>query len=386
LDLLPRLVFWEVTEGCNLHCVHCRAVAAPVRNPEELTTEEALALVDEIAAFATPILVLSGGEPLYRPDIFEIATYATGKGLRVALATNGTLVTPEIAHRIRDAGVLRVSISIDGANEETHDEFRAIPGAFKRAIKGISNLREIGVSVQMNTTIARHNFKQAPQIMDLALKIGVDALHLFMLVPVGCGVEIAEEQMISSKEYEELLNWFYDRSRQVPIELKATCAPHYFRIMHQRAKEERAQGLPAAAPAHVSGHPGGHPSGHPGGHPGGASGMHAMTRGCLAGSGVCFVSHKGEIFPCGYLPVSAGSVRRQPFKEIWETAPVFQELRDPNNLRGKCGRCQFRFVCEGCRARAYAATGDYLQEEPCCVYEPPVRAGAAGQEPRREAK
>lgn len=374
MDLLPRLVFWEVTEGCNLHCIHCRAVAAPVRNPEELSTEEALALIDEIASFAKPILVLSGGEPLYRPDIFELAMHARDRGLPVALATNGTLVTPEVAHRVRDAGVRRVSISIDGANEDTHDEFRAIPGSFRRAVKGISNLRDVGVSVQINTTIARHNYKQASKIMDLALTLGVDALHLFMLVPVGCGVEIAEEQMISAQEYEELLNWFYDRSKEVPMELKATCAPHYFRIMRQRAKDERAAGITEpSAPSHVSGRPGGHP----GGHPGGASGMNAMTRGCLAGSGVCFVSHKGETYPCGYLPVSAGNVRRQPFKEIWETAPIFQELRDPNQLKGKCGRCQFRFICEGCRARAFASTGDYLQEEPCCVYEPPPLKGAA---------
>ncbi|MDO8690011.1 MAG: radical SAM protein [Dehalococcoidia bacterium] len=380
MDLLPRLVFWEVTEGCNLHCIHCRATASPVRNPEELSTDEALALVDEIASLGKPILVLSGGEPLFRPDIYEIASYAKGKGLPVALATNGTLVTPEVAHRIRHAGVRRVSISIDGATEDTHDEFRAIPGSFRRAVKGISNLREVGMSVQINTTIARHNYKEAPQIMDLALKLGVDALHLFLLVPVGCGLEIAEEQMISPQDYEDVLNWFYDRSKDTPLELKATCAPHYFRVMAQRGREERAQGrLAVASPAHGSGQPGGHP--------GGASGMQAMTRGCLAGSGVCFVSHKGEVYPCGYLPVSAGNIRRQPFKEIWETAPIFQELRDPDHLKGKCGRCQFRFICEGCRARAFAATGDYLESEPCCIYEPPpLRAGGADQGRPREAK
>ena len=330
----------------------------------------------------------------------------------MALATNGTLLTPEIARRIRDSGVRRVSISIDGATEETHDEFRAIPGSFRRALKGIGHLKDVGMSVQINTTISRHNYREAPQILQLALKLGIDALHVFLLVPVGCGVEIAEEQMISSREYEDFLNWFYDRSKDTPLELKATCAPHYFRVMRQRAKEERAQGqTPVSASGHPGGpgpqsglpgghpgvHPGGppgghpegppsahpgeypglHPGGQPGSHPGGSSGLHALTRGCLAGTGVCFVSHKGEVYPCGYLPISAGNVRRQPFKEIWESAPVFQELRDPDHLKGKCGLCEYRFVCEGCRARAYAATGDYLDEEPCCVYEPPrARAGA----------
>jgi heme b synthase len=365
-SLAPRLIFWETTEGCNLRCIHCRATAAPTRSPDELSTEESLALVDQIASLGQPILVLSGGEPLYRPDIFQIASHASGRGLRVALATNGTLVTPQVARRIKDSGIRRVSVSLDGATEETHDDFRAIPGSFRQALRGIGNLKEVGVGLQINTTIARHNYREAPQIMELALKLGVDALHVFLLVPVGCGVEIADEQMLSPQEYEDFLNWFYERSKEVPLELKATCAPHYFRIMRQRGREERrAQG--SGASSGPSGQAQERGSRHP-------ADLHAVTKGCLAGTGVCFISHAGEVYPCGYLPVSAGNVRRQPLREIWEGAPVFQALRDPGRLKGKCGLCEYRLVCEGCRARAYAATGDYLEEEPYCIYQPLARS------------
>jgi radical SAM protein with 4Fe4S-binding SPASM domain len=306
----------------------------------------------------------------------------------VALATNGTLVTKEIARQIVDSGVRRVSISLDGANAATHDAFRGIPGAFDAALRGFQNLKELGMSLQINTTIARHNAHELPAVLDLAKSMGADALHTFLLVPVGCGVDIAAEQMVPPAEYEQILNWFYDRSQEGGIELKATCAPHYFRVVRQRRAAERraataaAQVAPLQAPKQDDGsigpteitlpgstgialHP--HAAGAPKGHP---EGMNAMTKGCLAGTGVCFISHQGEVYPCGYLPVLAGDLRRQSFAEIWESAAVFEALRDTNNLKGKCGYCEFRNVCMGCRARAYAATGDYLDEEPFCVYEP----------------
>jgi radical SAM protein with 4Fe4S-binding SPASM domain len=405
----PRLIFWEVTKGCNLRCIHCRASATELSSPTDLPTSRALDIITQIAAYASPILVLSGGEPLYRRDIFQLARFATDRGLRVALATNGTMVTKELARRIVDSGVRRVSISLDGADSLTHDTFRGIPGAFDAAVYGLRNLKELGMSVQINMTIARHNARQLPQVLDMARGLGADALHTFLLVPVGCGVDIAAEQMVAPEEYEAMLNWFYDRSLEGGIELKATCAPHYFRVARQRRAAERraAPGesqSPAIGPADMM-MPGSagvviHPHGsHPptvanpgsperagvarfgveknaehagmGGHP---DGMHAMTKGCLAGTGVCFISHEGEVFPCGYLPAIAGDLRKQSLADIWENSVVFNELRDPDNLKGKCGCCEFRNICMGCRARAYAATGDYLDEEPFCVYQPRSQA------------
>src|SRR5947209_2546576 len=297
----PRLIFWEVTKGCNLRCMHCRATATQLSSPTDLSTSKALGIIDQIAATCAPILVLSGGEPLYRSDIFQLARYATDKGLRVALATNGTLVTKEVARMIVDAGVKRVSISLDGADPLTHDTFRGIPGAFDAAVYGLRNLKALGMSVQINMTIARHNARQLPQVLDLAKSLGADALHTFLLVPVGCGVDIAAEQMVPPEEYEEMLNGVYDQSLERCIELKATCAPHYFRVVRQRRAAERrvaeaaAKTAPAAEPT-----PGGAGIGptemampgatgillkprtteHPGGHP---SDMTAMTKGCLAG-------------------------------------------------------------------------------------------------------
>ncbi len=392
-----RLVFWEVTKGCNLRCIHCRATATELSSPTDLATKAALGIIDQIAAAANPILVLSGGEPLYRSDIFQLARYASDKGLRVALATNGTLVTKDVARMIVDSGVRRVSISLDGADAATHDAFRGIPGAFDAAVHGLRNLKSLGMSVQINMTIARHNAHQLPAVLQLARKLGADALHTFLLVPVGCGVDIAAEQMVAPEEYERMLNWFYDQSLTGGIELKATCAPHYFRVARQRRAADRRAAAqltnistgtpePSSQPSSIGptdmtmpGSTGmaikpqgiGHAVGHPGGNP---SDLNAMTKGCLAGTGVCFISHEGEVYPCGYLPVIAGDLRKQTFSDIWDNSEVFHELRDTNNLKGKCGCCEFRNVCMGCRARAYAATGDFMDEEPFCVYEPRTKS------------
>jgi len=385
----PRLIFWEVTKGCNLRCIHCRATATELSSPTDLPTGRAIEIIKQIADFSNPILVLSGGEPLYRHDIFDLAQYATDHGLRVALATNGTLVTKQVARRAVESGIKRVSISLDGADALTHDTFRGIPGAFDAAIYGMKNLQELGMSVQVNMTIAKHNAKQLPDVLNLARSLGADALHTFLLVPVGCGVDIAAEQMVSPQEYEQMLNWFYDQSKTGDIELKATCAPHYFRVVRQRRAAERREAVAAGTMTYGGGQapaigpdemampgsnavllkPKGHHTGHPGGHPGDAD-MNSMTKGCLAGTGVCFISHEGEVFPCGYLPVLAGDLKHKKFADVWNDSVVFEQLRDTNNLKGKCGCCEFRNVCMGCRARAFAATGDMLDPEPFCVYEP----------------
>jgi len=334
-------------------------------SPDDLGTAAAMALIDQFAEYAPLILVLSGGEPLFRRDVLLLARYARDKGLKVALATNGTLVTPQLAKQIVDAGIVRVAMSLDGADAPTHDSFRGMPGSFDRMLAGFGYLKALGMSMQLNTTIARHNAHQLPEIYDLALRLGADALHTFLLVPVGCGLQIAEQQMVSPEQYEEILHWFYDREKEGRIELKATCAPHYFRVRKQRQLEEKKAGqLPVLQSS--SGGNGHTAHGVPSRHPE----LSAVTRGCLAGSGVCFVSHKGEVFPCGYLPVRAGDLRVQSFGEVWEGSPVFHLLRDSANLNGKCGICEFRNICLGCRARAYAVTGDYLGEEPSCVYQP----------------
>jgi len=346
---VPRLIFWELTKRCNLNCIHCRAEAENMKYTGELTLERITPVIDDIASHYRPILVLTGGEPLFRDDIFLIASYASGKGLKTALASNGTMIDEKTAVTIRDAGVQRVSISLDGSTAASHDGFRGIPGSFEQALAGIGHLRAAGVEFQINTTISRRNVDEIGEIMKLAEGIGARALHIFMLVPVGCGVEIAESEMISKEKYENVLNWFYDKSKETAMELKATCAPHYYRIIRQRA---RSEGRKLTFET---------------------DGMAAVTRGCLAGTGVCFISHRGDVQPCGYLPIAVGNVTERPFHEIWEEAPVFRSLRDLDNLAGKCGLCEYKTFCAGCRARAYYENGDYLSDEPYCAYVP-VRA------------
>jgi radical SAM protein with 4Fe4S-binding SPASM domain len=374
-----RLVFWETTKACNLTCRHCRAVPQRRLGPAELTTSRAFDLIDQIAEIAKPVFVLSGGEPLFRPDLFDIGAYGVETGFRMALATNGTLVNGRIAAKIADAGFSRVAISLDGAVPETHDRFRGLPGSHALALRGLRNLREEGVSVQINSTIAKHNVTELPDLLALALEIGADALHLFMLVPVGCGVEIAPAEMLPADEYERVLHWFDDQSKSCPIDLKATCAPHYYRIRAQRLEEERSRGdmtssfiapgtKAKAAPNFVSHIGAAHGLG------GGHQHLSAMTRGCLAGTSVCFISNEGAVYPCGYLPVSAGDTRVQRFGDIWNESPLFHNLRDPHALEGKCGGCRYQALCGGCRARAYAATGSFLAEEPFCSYHPSTDA------------
>lgn len=341
----PKLIAWEFTKSCNLSCAHCRGSSTSKMDKDELSTGESKRFIDEIANFGKPILILSGGEPLVRSDIFEIASYGTHKGLRVVMATNGTMVTSNIAEKLKQSGIQRVSISIDGATTRTHDEFRGMPGAFEGALNGIEIFKNTGIGIQINTTITKRNIKEIPDIFEFAKNIGSDALHIFMLVPTGRGKEIEEDE-IPPEEYEEILNWFYEKQKSSPIQLKATCAPHYFRIALQRAQKE-----------------GENP-------PFKNEGYNAMTRGCLGGTGFCFVSSKGEVHPCGYLPALAGNIRNEKFEEIWNYSKVFNDLRDVTKLKGKCGICEYKNICGGCRARAYAGTGDYMDEEPYCIYNP----------------
>src|SRR4051812_9949929 len=316
-----RLVFWETTVGCNLACSHCRRLEVSRElSKRDLTTAESRQLIRSLPETGKPILVFSGGEPLMRPDVFELAEEATRVDIPIALATNGTTINPEVATRVRDTGFKRVSISFDGPDAPTHDFFRG-DGAFDSSIAGFKLLRNAGLSMQINTTVAKHNHQKLNETYKLALDLGADALHIFMLVPVGCGMELDPAIMLDSEEYEAALNWIYDRSLEGKLHLKATCAPHYFRVMRQRVKQSGTK-MPSCAHPHKNmGHPGG-------GHHGSGDDMKAMTKGCLAGQAVCFVSHVGEVFPCGYLPVSSGNVKKTPLPQIWRDSAIFADLRD----------------------------------------------------------
>ena len=352
-----RLVFWEATAGCNLACRHCRRLeVSQALSKEDLTTEEGKRLIDGIAAVGRPVLVFSGGEPLLRPDLFELARYARSRDLPIALATNGTLIDEALADTIAQAGFDRVAISLDGADAETHDAFRNQPGAFERALNGFQRLQQRRVSLQVNTTITQHNVGQLEAMDELIETLNADAWHLFMFVPVGCGLEVPEDQQLAAFQYEQVLTWIAQKASANHRFIRATCAPQYFRILAKQHLLDRHR-----AHSHLS----------------------TMTKGCLAGTGICFVSHKGEVFPCGYLPVSCGSVRRELFPEIWEHSFVLATLRDPDFLKGKCGFCEFRQICSGCRARAYAATGNWLTEEPCCSYQPATMRPLVDQPPVR---
>ncbi len=341
----PRLIAWEVTRTCNLSCIHCRAASLDKPYPNEFTTEECFILLDEVAAFARPIMILTGGEPLLRPDIFEIAAYGNDKGLRMVLATNGILIDAESCIRMKESGIQRVSISLDGATAKSHDHFRKVRGAFAGSLRGVDFLKKASIDFQINTTITSDNLHELSDIQKLAVDLGAIAHHIFLLVPTGRGKDF-KEQEIASEDYEQTLHWFYDQSRKVELQLKATCAPHYYRIMRQRAKEEDQE-------VTVKTH-----------------GMDAVTRGCLGGTAFLFISHVGQVQPCGYLEVDCGNVRELPLGRIWRDSEVLNKLRDFGSYKGKCGICEYRKVCGGCRARAFEATGDYMAEEPLCTYVP----------------
>ncbi len=340
-----RLVAWEITRNCNLACMHCRASSTKGPYDGEIDTPGALRLLDQIAEIGNPIVILTGGEPLLRPDIFNVASYGTDKGLRMVMATNGTLITKAFAKQMADSGIKRISVSLDGATDESHDSFRGVVDAFSESLRGIELAKDAGIEFQINTTITKVNLDQISKIQELGIKIGAVAHHIFLLVPTGRGKYIIDQE-INADEYETILNWFYDQREKTSLQLKATCAPQYYRILRQRAKEE---GKPVTFKTH---------------------GLDAVTRGCLGGTGFCFVSHRGIVQPCGFLHLDCGDITKTSFTDIWNNSKTFLSLRNYDNLKGKCGKCEFRKVCGGCRARAYEATGDHLAEEPLCNYQP----------------
>ncbi len=346
---IPLVLSWNVTRKCNLKCSHCYINAAPREHTDELTTEEGKRLIDQICEVSHPLLILSGGEPLLRKDIYELIEYGTEKGLRMGLGSNGTLIDDSVAKKLKQSGIKTVSISLDSHIPDHHDDFRGIQGSWQKAISAIEALRTNDVLVQVNTTLTQHNYDEIDDVMSLAEKLGVENFHLFFLVPTGRGKKIAD---ITPAMYEEMIKNTFAKTARHKLNVKPSCAPQFMRI----AKDMNLD-------------------------------MRQWVRGCMAGLYYCRVYPNGEITPCPYLPIKLGNVRDKSFKDIWFNSEVFKKIRDFDSLEGKCGVCEYRSICGGCRARAYGLStdfidycgdlhepaelkGDYLKEDPWCVFQP----------------
>ena len=350
MDFEPKWIAWEITRRCNLNCVHCRSSSSlEVEDHPDFSLDEAKRVLDDISSYAAPVIVLSGGEPLLRDDVFEIASHGTGLGLRMCLATNGTLVTEEICHHIKESGIQMVSLSLDGARAKTHDNFRNQPGAFAGTMNAIHLFNKHGIKFLINSSFTRRNKEEAPEIYKLVKELGATAWYLFMIVPTGRGKEIMAE-LIPESEYEDILNWHYDMEKEESDMLvRPTCAPQYYRIILQRAKENGETFKRRTLKFSTGG-----------------------SKGCLAGQLICLIDVDGNVLPCSYFPKAAGNIRKQSFQDIWENSQLFLDLRDFRSYKGSCGRCEYVNVCGGCRARAYAMKGDYMAEEPFCSYQPGI--------------
>jgi len=338
---LPYVIAWESTKACKFACLHCRAEAQTQPDPGELTTKEAKDLISQIAG-EKRLFIITGGDPLLRKDIFQIIEYANDSGLRVALALSGSKVNQESAEKMKKSGVAHISFSLDGSNSEIHDTFRGIKGAYDRTIKNISYIKKAELPFNILTTVTKYNYRDVWKIQVLVEKLGASMWDLFMLVPTGRG---KVEMEITPLEYEKLMKEFYVRSQKTKIPIKMTCAPQYQRVMKQNKNKPNV-----------------------------TSSRHKMIQhGCMAGNGYCFISHKGDICGCGFLPVSAGNIKTNSLEEIYKKSILFNELRNKDLLKGKCGICEFKVVCGGCRARAYAIHKDHMAEDEYCIYTPTSR-------------
>lgn len=364
-EYAPLVIAWEITRRCALTCKHCRGSARDMQYAGEFSTEECIQTIDSIAAFSKPILILTGGEPMNRPDIYDLSAHATQKGLHVVMAPCGHLITSETAKKLKSSGVRAISISIDGATEAAHDAFRGVAGAYARTLKGLQHAIDAGIPFQLNTTVTRQNADDLPELLEQAIKMGAKTFDLFFLVPTGRGAELRDLE-ISPKRQEELLNWVYEADRDSPIRVKTTCAPHYARIQRTRRGLDKKAGILPATKTSGNGH-----SHNTGGHPGGVNSAPYTSGGCMGGKGFVFISHTGLLQPCGFLDVPSGDLRAvgYDFKKAYLESKVFNDLRNEDGYHGKCGICEFRYACGGCRARAYANTGDYLDQEPGCTYK-----------------
>lgn len=332
----PSLVSWNLTKKCNLRCPHCYLEAEPQAAAEnELTTQECLRLIDEMKSLGTEMVILTGGEPLLRKDIYDIAHYASSQGLWVVMGTNGVLVTDRVAQKMVECGVQGVAISIDSMEPYRHNSFRGGPNAWELSVRALDICRANGLQVLVQSTVMAMNYEEIPQLLKFTQEKGAWSFNLYFLVQTGRGQQMND---LSPEQTEAMLSYLVDEQDQHrPMLVRSKCAPHFKRIAYEK-------GL------------GGLESG-----------------GCMAGTQYCRITPQGDVTPCPYMTVVAGNVREKSFGEIWATSPVLQALRNPAQLKGRCGACEFNELCGGCRCRAYAAFGDYLQEDPACTYQPTGR-------------
>ena len=344
-DQAPMLVIWEVTQACDLACVHCRASAQPERNAHELTTEQGYRLLDEIRSFGEPLMVFTGGDPLKRPDLYELIRYSVKIGLRTNVTPSATpLLTGEAIEGFQAAGVTRMAISLDGPDAASHDDFRGIPGTFERAMFALRHARDIGLDTQLQTTVTRRNMGRLAEMAEIAKEVRTRMWSLFFLIVTG---RAAEGDDLAASEYEQVFEFMYELSKTAPFGVKTTEAMHYRRYVAQRIRAEHG------ATENEN-----------------ARGVAWRTAGVSDGKGFVFVSHQGEIFPSGFLPVTGGNVLRESLTDVYRNSGLFRTLRDTAQREGKCGICEYQKICGGSRSRAYALTGNYLGEDPRCVYQP----------------
>jgi len=352
-DQAPMLVIWEVTQACDLACVHCRASAQSERHPHELTTEQGYRLLDEIRRFGEPLMVFTGGDPLKRPDLYDLVRHSVKIGLRTNVTPSATpLLTAAAIEGFKAAGVSRMALSLDGPDAPTHDDFRGIPGTFDRAMFALTHARDIGLDTQLQTTVTRRNMALLPEMAEIAREVRTRMWSLFFLIVTG---RAAEEDDLRAAEYEQVFEFMYELSKTAPFGVKTTEAMHYRRYVAQRMKTEHG-------PTENEN----------------AKGVAWRTAGVSDGKGFVFVSHTGEIFPSGFLPVSGGNVLQDSLTSVYRDSPLFRTLRDTTQREGKCGVCEYQKICGGSRSRAYALTGDYLAEDPRCVYQPHLAEAVAG--------
>lgn len=339
-------MIWEMTQACDLACVHCRACATPRRDPEELTTAEGKRLMDSVAAMRTPLLVLTGGDPAKREDLAELVAYGSSIGLSVAVTPSGTpLMTRELLSDLKDAKVARVAVSVDGPTPEIHDRFRGVAGSFEHSLRILTDAREVGIERQVNTTIGEHNRMSLRDMAALVEGTGAMLWSVFVVVPTG---RAARSLLLDARTLERDLEHLADIMETAPFDVKTTAAPHFRRVLLQR-RERDAVGLCRDVDSDGV--------------------VHGM-RGINDGVGLAFVSHRGDVYPSGFLPVAAGNVRTADLGQVYRDAPIFRDARDHGALEGKCGVCPFKVVCGGSRARAFALGGSVFASDPLCPYVP----------------
>jgi len=341
-DHSPMIVFYEMTRACDLACVHCRADAQHACHPQELSPAQALQLVHELLRFPKPpLLVLTGGDPLKRADVFDLVEYAVAQNLSVAMTPSATpLVTREAIERLHNSGLHRLAVSLDGARAETHDAFRKVAGSYQRTLEVIADAHDVGLPMQINTTIGRHNLHELDEMLDLVTKLGAILWSVFFVVPTG---RATASLRLSAEECEDVFKRIWQRSQSHSIPIKTTEAPHYRRFILQQPRNAETAPKRKMPPGQI---------------------------GTNEGKGILFVGHTGEIYPSGFLPIECGRFPADSIAKVYQDHELFRELRDGDRLHGKCGACEFRNLCGGSRARSYALTGDPLASEPDCIYVP----------------